>query len=136
MAAVDLRDFVSETLRAIINGIVDAQTDEAVGEFVGRAGVRASDRDLDGNTLGSVEFDVATTAEERTSGEAKAKIKVVSIFEAGGGVADARMASAVNRIKFAVPIGIPKPDPQKRSDSVRQARRAQDDNSNVGWMGR
>lgn len=68
---LSLQEYVRETLLAIAGGVRDAQTDGDLGELIGRAPLTdlgSFARDLQGNTVTKVDFDVATTVEEKSSG--------------------------------------------------------------------
>ena len=66
---MDLRRFVAETLREIIEGVADAQlAAEKRGAVVNPRpmGAKGADRTLSGAGIQPVEFDVAVTAAEGT----------------------------------------------------------------------
>lgn len=95
---MDLKEFVSETLREIIEGVKESQ------EFAAQKGaVVAPYHDYQK----TVEYDVAVTAAEGKEAGAKAGISVWSIG-AGGNVKTENTNTTVSRIKFSIPIELPK----------------------------
>ena len=113
---MELRTFVAETLKQIIDGVVDAQ---AHGKDKGavinpakqmmslRNGIQETD---DPARSQDVEFDVAVTACEGTEKKGGLGIVVCALVLGGQGQATASTQS-VSRVKFTVPIFLP---PQKR----------------------
>lgn len=95
---MDIKEFVSETIRQIIEGVKDAQ------EFASKKGaVVAPHHDYQK----TVEYDVAVTAVEGKEAGAKAGISVWSIG-AGGNMKTESTNTTVSRIKFSIPIELPK----------------------------
>ena len=102
---MDIKEFVAETLSQIVDGVVDAQqrTSEKKAAIVP---YNKYDQ--------KVCFDVAVTVVENKETTGKAGITVWSI---GGGVSgkSETSRSTVSRIKFEIPIDLPKgsePPPQ------------------------
>ncbi len=95
---MQLKEFVSETLKQIVEGVKDAQQPAYI-----RGAVIAPYSDC----LEKVEFDVAVTAVEKTEKEGKAGIIVWSIGAGVRGEAESS-TSTVHRIKFSVPVELPK----------------------------
>ena len=94
---MDIKEFVSQTLKQIIDGVVDAQdqtrkTSAVVVPY--------------GDCQKKVDFDVAVTVVEGKETGGKAGISVWSI---GAGVTGKTESSSstVSRIKFEIPINLP-----------------------------
>lgn len=116
MADVELREFVKQTLEAIIAGIKDAQSIEAVGAYVGpdqegSAGLNFPDNRGVGRAARAlttvVEFDVAISAEAANNKSRGAGIRI-GVVSAGMGRKAEQRDSSNSRVKFSVPIIIPK----------------------------
>jgi hypothetical protein len=95
---MDLKNFVSETLRQIVDGINDAQRptlpkDAVIVPYYEK--------------LEKVEFDVAVTAVEGTETSGKASINVWSIGAGVSGKSESS-TSTVSRIRFSVAVELPK----------------------------
>jgi len=122
---ISLKDYVKETLLSITAAVMEAQQASAAGPLIGRApldGLQKFSRDLQGNTVTHVDFDVATTVEESQSGGASGSIKVVAIGGLSAGGQKAEKYSGVSRVAFSVPLAIPKPQDQVRADDALDAR--------------
>jgi hypothetical protein len=52
----------------------------------------------------TIEFDVAVSAEEKTTAEGKAGVKVLAFMEAGGNIGSESKNSTVSRITFGVDV--------------------------------
>lgn len=118
---MDLKDFVSETLKQVILGVKDAQASEG-GENVNaeNAGVPSGKNIFSAGTYGTftlVEFDVAISAE--SSGKGGANLKVFGVgFE---GVGEHKGGTA-NRISFAIPVRLPDGD-KERAEGLRRKKK-------------
>lgn len=120
---VTLREYIRETLVSIAEGIADAQGQGEIGKHIGRAGfVSGEKRDGQGNTITTVDFDIATTVEARSAGGIGASVKVVALGSLEGGGRKEASTSAVSRVAFSVPLAIPKPDDQRLQDEMRNSR--------------
>lgn len=109
---MELKTFVAETLKQIIDGVVDAQ---AYGKKKGAAinpakrttsqhnGIRETD---DPAQRQNVEFDIAVTAGEGTEKKGGFGIFVGSLGVGAQGQATANTQS-VSRVRFAVPVLLP-----------------------------
>lgn len=107
---MDLKDFISETLIQIQEGVQNA-IDHRIST-PGSAGVinpRARHLTVE-KLLRPVEFDVAVTVSSNSSGGGKAGIKVFSAIEVGAQGAQSSEHSTVSRIKFQIPIIAPVTD--------------------------
>lgn len=94
---MDIKEFVSDTLKQIIDGVVEAQKyakekDAVVVPY----------HDYQKN----VSFDVAVTVDESKEKEGKAGITVWSIGGSVSGKTESS-SSTVSRIKFEIPIELP-----------------------------
>ncbi|RKY07893.1 MAG: hypothetical protein DRP56_05000 [Planctomycetota bacterium] len=105
---MDLKEFVSETLRQVIEGVKEAQISAP-----GNGAVVAPYYDY----RKTVEYDVAVTAVEGTEAGAKAGISVWSIG-AGGNVKTESTNTTVSRIKFSIPLELPKGSHEPESTGV------------------
>jgi len=95
---MNLKDFVSETLKQIVDGVKDAQTSaQAKGAIV----VPYT------NDAEKVEFDVAVTAVEGTEKGGKAGLSVWSIGGSVSGKIESS-TSTVSRLRFSVVVELPK----------------------------
>jgi hypothetical protein len=95
---MDLKDFVSETLKQIIDGVKDAQqTANTKGAVIVPYSQGAE----------KIEFDVAVTAVEGTETAGKAGISVWSIGAGVSGKSESS-TSTVSRIRFSVAVELPK----------------------------
>lgn len=118
---ISLDRYVSETLLAIVNGVLTAQRDPNAGAYIARAPAGMAQHlshDADGNTISLVKFDLATTHDSKMGGG----IAVVPFLGIGGGAKAEAAASLVNRIGFVVAISVPRPAAQIQSDEERSRR--------------
>jgi len=112
---VELKQFISEALTAIVEGVVEAQTKAApLGAFVNPGGLtrtttstpNATWDNTDNNLAQVVNFDVAVTVQNGTT--TNAKIGVVSgLLNLGAGGQSDSNQTAVSRIQFSVPVLLP-----------------------------
>lgn len=115
---MELRDFVSESLKQIMDGVVEAQkyakekeTGALVNPHPEHVEVRkGSTFRVNVDAIEKVAFDVVTGEEDATSGDGKVGIKVLSVVDLGGGVLKSKTATAQNRLSFQVPIAYPFPE--------------------------
>lgn len=91
---MELKEFVKSVLKDLVEGVEEVR--------------KESSRDM---TLAShkesnqtVEFDIAVTVEDATSGTGSAGIKVFQIIEGGGEISKEMKNSSVSRVKFGVKI--------------------------------
>lgn len=119
---MELKDFVSATLRSIIDGVKDAQDHAAKsGARINPLGLHSRDlkriplfeRETK-NILREIEFDVAVTTTEGTQSKGGIGIFVGSVGVGAQGQSEAAN-STVSRIKFSVPVLLPG---QERLDEV------------------
>jgi len=90
---MDIKEFVKETLRQIVEGVKEIQ-----GEVATKAQIAPI-----GNQSEKVEFDIAVTVEEEKTKDKKAGLSVYCI-KAGAGGQTSASTSTVHRIKFSVGI--------------------------------
>ncbi len=113
---MDLKEFVSETLLAIIGGVADAQQKAKVlSAHVNPGGLTRNIRNVENNAVWDnstnnyaqqVSFDVAITAEDSATGGAK--VRVLSGILGGdiGGEKGNKNVIA-SRVQFSVPVLLP-----------------------------
>ena len=126
--AMELKDYVRETLLAIVGGVMSAQDDERCGAFIGRAPSSGHEhlvvaRDAEANVVSLVKFDLATTNEDKSAQGGRAGIKVVPFLDVGGRLENQTAASLVNRISFVVPVAMPQPTDQRSAEAERRRER-------------
>lgn len=116
---MDLKDFVSETLISILEGVVNAQEKAAeINALVNPGGLMRNADNVSDNSIWDnrtnnfaqqVQFDIAVTAEDSATGGAK--IKVMSGILGGGiGGEKANKNSIASRVQFSVPVLLPSQD--------------------------
>lgn len=115
--SMNLKDFVAETLKQIIDGVVAAQEDgQGKGAVINPCGrtmsmkTRQVTETDDPQKQQMVEFDVAVTAAEGTQTKGGIGVFVAAVALGSQGQSNANMQS-INRVKFSIPILLP---PQKR----------------------
>lgn len=112
---MQLQDFISQSILQIVNGIREAQqqntTDARINPSELTLGDNVAQHNLfdfhDRMLLSNVEFDVAVTAEEGKGTKGGIGIFIGSVGVGAQGRSDTR-SSSVSRIKFNVPIALPK----------------------------
>ena len=113
---MDLKTFVSQALTSIVEGVVEAQAATAkYNAFVNPGGLMRSTQSVStdavwdntsNNYARLVNFDVAVTAEEGTSTNAKIGV-VTGLLGLSAGGTTQNKEQAVSRIQFAVPVLLP-----------------------------
>ncbi|XXJ19972.1 hypothetical protein ACR42D_10585 [Desulfovibrio caledoniensis] len=113
---MDLREFVAESLKQIIDGVKEAQNHAGqngakVAPMMHRRGSAGNAQRIDyvpegGGKCQNIVFDVAVTAQETSEQEGKAGIRI-PYFDFGGKMAAGQENGTVSRIKFDVPIVLP-----------------------------
>jgi hypothetical protein len=99
---MELREFVTETLVQIQEGVQDAINRRR--DTQGAAGViNPAFAEPSANDRQMVEFDVAVTVSDKHEGSAKGGLRVWSV-ELGAGGSMAAERSTVSHVKFAVPV--------------------------------
>jgi len=112
---MNLQEFVTQTLSAIINGVRDAK--DTLGDAHVNPIVDSYDcnihgakmghlMDERGNLIRNVDFDVAVTASEETETKGGIGVFVAGIGLGSQGQVDKGNAS-VSRVKFTIPVSLP-----------------------------
>lgn len=116
---VELEDFIAETVTAIVRGIQKGQMDPEVGDHIAPLiqGEKRNDvgnfhlKGDDSNQATVLQFEVSvgakTTEAKGGAGKAKARLFVID-FEVGGDTKGNVEATSVHKLKFAIPVKIPK----------------------------
>jgi len=90
---MDIKEFVKETLRQIVEGVREVQSEVADKSQIAPIGNRRE----------KVEFDIAVTVEEEKTKDKKAGLSVYCL-KAGAGGQTSASTSTVHRIKFSVDV--------------------------------
>lgn len=98
---MNLQDFIKETLVEIMQGVRDAQ--QEIGANTSGEPATVTGTIVGSNVLQQVDFDVAVTTTSESGGGAK-----VSVLGIGAGMDGKSSTEAVSRIKFSVPIKLPR----------------------------
>jgi len=93
---MELKDFVSQTITSIIEGVREAQASAQDGAYVNPV-----------MAARPIEFDVAVTVTETTEKKGGGGIAVAGFIKAEGGGLTSSANSSVSRIKFHVPVTLP-----------------------------
>jgi hypothetical protein len=99
---VSLKTFVAETIREIFEGIAEAQT----SIIDGAKKVDEGSLTIGGGGWKKIEFDISVTSSETNDSSGKAGL-MIKVLDFGVKSANTNQLSAVNRIKFEVPIIFP-----------------------------
>lgn len=113
-AGLELRDFVRESLRQIIGGVVEAQHALAEGGLGGEISPTVKSEwtqspvayGESGMPIQSVEFDIAVIAGEKSDKTGSLGVGI-SVFKLGAGGKSESTNSNTSRISFSVPISLP-----------------------------
>ncbi len=113
---MELKDFISTTLTAIIDGVVDAQEKvQSKGAHINPGGLMRTTSKISENSIWDnksnnfarmVEFDVALTVEDGSKTNAKVGV-VAGVFNLAAGGESANKQLAVNRVQFSIPVLFP-----------------------------
>lgn len=115
---VELKQFITETLRDIVEGIQEAQAIEGVGGLIAPKGIGGHTFSPESGVYHQaqivstvVKFNVAVTAETADAAKGHGGIKILAF---GGGIEGqvSSKESAVSHIQFPVPLVMP---PNKRT---------------------
>lgn len=99
---MELRGFITETLKQIVDGVSDAQ------KYIVDKNILATIHPKrTSNKVEYIEFDVAVTSSENNTSGLSGEIKVASIFSIGGKGENSVSEQNVSRIKFRVQIELP-----------------------------
>lgn len=110
---MQLKDFVSQTLKEIVEGVIEAQKTTSVNEGhinpeIDRSSVDPTMRiAANGRLIESVEFDVAVTVDEGTGTKGGIGI-FIGALALGSQGESSNKNSSINRVKFTVPILLPR----------------------------
>lgn len=126
---MELKEFVSEAIQSIIEGVKNAQSSaEANGALINPGGLMRNIGNVANNSLWDnsnnvyaqpISFDVAVTVEEQAGG--KGSIKILSgILNAEAGGNGGIKSGVANRVQFIVPVMLPaqnanNPDARQKS---------------------
>lgn len=123
---MDVKTFVSEALKQIIEGVQDAQSTSRGGLVNAELPVASTGNLISGGTYGMftrVDFDIAVSAETQGGGKAG-----LTVFGIGAEAKGEHRAGYANRIQFSVPVRLPDGDRH-----AREPRPSRQDSG--GWMG-
>ncbi|MCG8386120.1 MAG: hypothetical protein MJA30_11305 [Cytophagales bacterium] len=112
---MDLKNYISNVIISISEAIEESQdqlkdSDTVVVPYKVRPGISGKSDlyEFDGqNTtrpLQEIEFDISVSIDTAKESEGKGAIKVVGLFDIGGGNKNANQIQEHNRIKFKIPI--------------------------------
>ncbi len=90
---MELKDFVKNVLKDVTEAVEEYRADSSRDMYL--------DNSKEQRT---VEFDVAVTAEDVTTANGKAGVKVFSLLEGGGEASKEVKSSSVSRIQFGVHV--------------------------------
>ena len=115
---MDLKQFVSMSLEQIMAGVADAQKAAHGGEVNPNIWMNQGDAAKlkilqadSGNWIHMVDFDIAVTVGESTGTQGGVGLVVGPVALGSKGQSSAE-SSSVSRIRFQVPISLPKPAPK------------------------
>jgi hypothetical protein len=112
---MQLDEFISETLKAIIKGTKDAQDFAKENRGIVNPRVRVGpsatrfvriESDEESSVISDIEFDVAVTASTKQESGISGGINVLSI-NLGGKKEDTDLHQTVSRIKFTITVALP-----------------------------
>jgi hypothetical protein len=110
---VELKDFVAQTLREILDRITTAQAHDKFGNYIAPRAIGGTVYPADSGvvrkgpfTATVVKFDIGVTAETTGSTSADGGLKV-AVLSVGVGAEKVKKSTAANRIQFGVPICLP-----------------------------
>lgn len=116
---MELKQFISQALSSIVEGVVDAQElAKPHGALVNPGGLTRTSKNISDDAIWDnstnnfarlVSFDVAVTVEEGTKTNGKIGV-AAGILNLGAGGASENKQLAVSRIQFAVPLLLPTVD--------------------------
>lgn len=90
---MELKDFISETIKQITDGILD-----------GSSYVKEKSKSSEGirDQYTKIDFDIAITTNEENKDDLGGKVSVVQVFSAGASKSKSASTSSQNRIRFEV----------------------------------
>lgn len=102
-----LDEFVQSAIEQVVRGVVNSKS--VVEPLGGR--VNAYDHNMytpQPETRTNLEFDVALVVSESQQDEGGAKVSMLNVFSIGGKTQSADAYQQTSRVKFTVPITLPK----------------------------
>jgi hypothetical protein len=110
---MELKEFVSETIKQVIDGVITAQEyattkDSKVNPkltFRTDQGMQMWEK-ATGQPIQSIEFDIAVTASEGSKAQGGVAV-LIGVFGGGTKGQVEESSQKLNRIKFSVPISLP-----------------------------
>ena len=114
MVDIQLKDFVADSLKQIIDGVLDAQEYAASKNSIVKTGdvrVAANSNLLltgDGRIANLIEFDIAVSASERSQTQGGVGAALVTVLSASLKGETEVSNATVSRIKFGIPLVLPK----------------------------
>ena len=106
---MELKEFIKSALKDIVDAVEEIRKDSSRDMYL-----------TTGKEQRTVEFDIAVTIEDSSSGTGKAGIKVFQLVEGGGEVSSAQKNSSISRIQFGVYI-----DSLTKEETIRRERQSQ-----------
>jgi len=103
---MDIKEFVKETLRQIVEGVREVQSEVADKSQIAPISNRRE----------KVEFDIAVTVEEEKTKDKKAGLSVYCL-KAGAGGQTSASTSTMHRIKFSVDIDFESKNEKERREA-------------------
>lgn len=104
---MNLKEFVSEALQEIHNGVADAIRQHTASGGLGGINVVYKKDGKPQFTQSEVKFEVAVTVNDGTSGTGKAGIQIFNVANIGGDLSHKHENTSVNKISFSVPLTLP-----------------------------
>lgn len=96
---MELKEFISETIKQITDGVLDG-SDYIKERSKSGEGIR--------HQYTKIEFDIAVTSNDENKDNLGGKVSVVKVFSAGASTSKSASTSSHNRIKFEVLADIAK----------------------------
>ena len=106
---LELKTFIKEALKDIIEAVEEAQSEIKSGEIAPNVGSSFKSIELGINDIQPVEFEVTIDANEQEG--SSAKLNVVAAFIGGNIQGQSNSASShAAKLKFNIPVRLPKPN--------------------------
>lgn len=125
---MDLKEFITETITAIVDSTTELQEKYATEDIVinppsaqsGTDVFQMESRHYTMRRVKNIEFDVAVSASSTTEGAGKASIQVLSIG-IGGSKSKAASSEQVSRVSFSVPLTLKPSSHEERNNTLKKA---------------
>lgn len=111
---MELKDFISQAIKDLLHGVLEAQNDAKTGNCVVPSGKQSNDLFPKGNVVHNgdwtstlVNFDIAISAEESAAKGGKAGVKI-AVLSAALDTENTNKNTSTSRIQFSVPVILPK----------------------------